>query len=397
MRGKSATAIVPPKTDVPNMARTLPQQQLSVIDSRWDGVLNRIAALTKEEKVEICGLSNVEGALFLAQPGELNTGTLNATLAEAAGALIRRDKPRDIALGLYVQLNQVDWDAKEIEGSSYKPCKEGSDCRRNESTDTSQRMKAAATVPLVKLALAGNDPSVYATAVYACNGARTGSCASISYGGWAKIEPDNGAVWLMLAKEAAARKDIAARDAALQRAAASAGFDARMPAFLTVFEVDAVKAQSPLVQSLIGITLTGLNAAAAIPQAGALGSLCLRVEAMDEARKSLCDKLANKMLATDDSVLGLIVPTAVGENIGWDAARIQALRDERAVATGLVFDMTFDKNVWSCENLAKSNQWIQNSLSKGERAIAREYIAASGETLSELAKKYRGTYPSLIR
>ncbi len=368
-------------------------QQRTTSDINQDGLLERFAAMLKEEKTAVCGLSDAEAGLFLARGEGQDISSVNATLAEVAGSLIRSDKLRDTALGLYLQLNQVEWEAKEIEGSGYKPCLAGSDCRRNESTEASQRMRAAATEPLVKLALAGSDPTIYAMAVYACGG----SCASISYAGWTKIEPDNAAVWLMLAAEASTRKDIAARDAALQRAANAKAFDTRIPSLAAVFDGDAVKRQSPLGQVSIGIAMIGLNALPTITSTGALGTICLGREPLDEKRKSICNLLASKMLKTEESMVGRMMATGVGKKLGWDEARLQALRDEYAIAMGLSLDASFSEKPYSCDSLTKSSRWVQKSLSKGERALAREYVAESGKTLAELAEKYRKAYPGVVR
>ena len=367
--------------------------QRPTTDANPDGLLEKFTAMLKEKKIEVCGLSDAEAALFLARGEGQGIASVNAALAEVTGSLIRSDKPRDTALGLYLQLNQVEWEAKQIEGSGYKPCLVGSDCRRNESTEASERMRAAATEPLVKLALAGSDPAIYAMAVYACGG----GCASISYAGWAKIEPDNAAVWLMLAAEASTRKDIAARDAALQHASNAKVFDARIPSLAAVFDGDAVKRQSPLGQVSIGMAMIALNAVTTITSSGALGTICLGREPLDETRKGICNSLAAKMLVTEESMAGRMIATGVGKKLGWDEARLQVLRDEYAIAMGLSFDAGFSENMYSCESLTKSSRWIQKSLSKGERTIAREYVAESGKTLGELAEKYRKAYPGSVR
>lgn len=362
-------------------------------------------ALLQGKKVEVCGLSDLDAALFLAEQEELEgltmnksemgKGAANAALSEASAKLMQSNSLRDQALGLYVQAHQAEWAAID-EGIKAKRCKGDMRCESDE-WESKPQVRAAVAEPVVKMALAGRDPAIYATAMYACGSARIDACAAISYLGWARIDPDNAAVWLMVASEAAAQKDLAARDVAMRRAASASGYDTRIPSLATLFESEAVKAQSPLERMFIGNSLNTITALAWPPPYGALGSYCLRGETTDPARKDVCDALANKLLDLDKSLVGHRTASRIGEKIGWDAARLQTLRDESVVEFALALDIGLTGNKYSCENLAKSDQWTQKLLSKGDRGIALERIAKSGMSITELVEAYRKTNPELFK
>ncbi len=374
-------------------------------ESDWEKLRARIVALLKGRKVEVCGLSDLDAALFLAEheelegltmnKSEMGKGAANAALSEASAKLIQSNSLRDQALGLYVQAHQAEWAAID-EGIKAKRCKGDMRCE-SEAWEPKPQVRAAVAEPLVKMALAERDPAIYATAIYACGNTRIDACAGISYLGWARIDPDNAAVWLMVASEAAAQKDLAARDEAMRRAASASGYDTRIPSLATLFESKAVKAQPPLERMLIGNSLNTITALAWSPPYGALGSYCVRGETTDPARKGVCDALANKLLDLDKSLVGHRAASRIGEKIGWDAARLQTLRDESVVEFALALDIGLTENEYSCENLAKSDQWTQKLLSKGDRGIALERIARTGKSITELVEAYCKTNTELFK
>lgn len=361
------------------------------------GLMERFAGMLSEKRIDVCDLSNTEAAQFLSQGVVSDFAGANAAFSEATGKFLRSEQPRDRAVGLYAQLYQVEWEARTIEGSNYKPCLVGTDCRRNDSTEESQRVRAVATDPLVKLALSADDPAIYAMAVYACGGRKSATCAQVTYAGWAKIEPTNGAAWLMVAAEASSSRDAAARDAALQRVVATGTFNPRFPSLLPLLEADAVVRQSSLGQFSISAALVGVQVQSLLTISNALATVCLRGESLDEARANACDKLASQLLDVDENVMSSMIAIAVGNKVGWQPERVKRYRDEAAVALGLSSDQNSVENPYSCESLARSVREARTWFSKGERAMAREHAFASGKSLAALADEYRKKYPNLIK
>jgi hypothetical protein len=385
--------------DLPNAAisgadptKTLTSRPAILLDSALN-TRERVAALLKEN-VEVCGLSALEAAYFIASNGTTEASTASAVLASLAQKLIQVDEPRQKAKGLYMQARLVQLVSLESEAIAYHDCKGDIGCS-GRSDEIQKQQRVAAAEPLISLALAGRDPDIYAAASYACNLATNGSCAAIT-SRWAAVDPDNAAAWAIVASAATTRDDVETRDHALRQAAAAGKYDLRFPSMAALTDVDFVKAQPILMQAQIGNHAFGLLASAALVQSSAMTNLCLR-SSLDEARKALCGTLAEKMLAANNDVLGLSVAIAVGEKIGWNAARMQELRNEKSLVMGLLHEMMDVKNPYSCENLTKHNQWLQRTLAHGERGMAREKIAASGKSLAELAAHYRNVYPNALR
>ncbi len=343
-------------------------------DPGWEALLKKVTALLGGKKIEVCGLPDLDAALFLAEQEDLDGFTLNhsrigqseanAALAQASAKLIQSESLPEQALGWYVQARQT----------------------------------GTVADPLVKLALAGRDPAIFATALHACAGKGGNPCASISATDWTTLEPDNAAVWLMVAGEANARKDTVVRDAALRRAAATTGYNSRFPALAPVFDTAPVTAQSALVQSLVGGTLISMDAIhSSVQKYSALMQYCVRDKTVDPTRNSTCDTLANKLLDHDDYFVGDSIAAYIGEKIGWDASRVQFIRDKKDVEMSLAYDDGSISNVYGCESLAKSNQWLRDSFSKGDRARARERIAKSGKTLATHIEEYRKAHQATAK
>lgn len=384
---QTTAPLVDESRDPAAMARILAAQKTRFDEPGWQDFLNKIAALLKDGKLDVCGLPDLEAAIFVAGNGEMDMRAANAALAETAGKLIDSHKPRDQAIGLYVRAIQADWMEQE-EAVNQLRCKGDIQCTISAQVVNPQARQAPAAL-LATLALTAADPGIYAAAIYACAGARTGACGAINFAGWARLEPDNAAAWLMVAHEAAASKDFTARDDAYQHFALAKNYDPRMPSLAPVFDAETMQAQPLLVQNAIGGAFIGANAAATITSTIGLNDYCLRGVVMDHARRRSCDTLINKMLMADSSLIDLVMATAIGKKIGWDAARLQALKDERDVVQGLAMQLMFGGNAFSCASLAKSNQWLRAALGEGELAIGRDYVAKSGKTLSELAEKFR--------
>ena len=127
---------------------------------------------------------------------------------------------------------------------------------------------------------------------------------------------------------------------------------------------------------------------------GGLASYCLHDKSVDASRNALCDALTNKLLENDDSAVGLSMAIHFGKRLGWDEAKLEALRDEKATVLGPMMDGMSDEKVYTCGWLDKNIQLIREMLSTGERPLARERIAKSGQPFSDVAKKYRARDPN---
>jgi len=402
-RDKAINALLNSKSNIAPDARMARPQNPPADSTAWRTILDNLTTLLKGGKVEVCGLSDFDAALFVAGDTETSARAFNTTLAQLIGKLLAEGKTEEQTQALYLQALLPDWSRRIEDGGKYRICGADLECMAkliNANTPAGAIPDPTpAAEPLVRLALTSRDPNIIAAAIYACQGTRAGACGAISIADWAAVDADNAAVWLMTANDAVARKDTAARDHALRRAAIAPGYDLRVPSLASIANSDLVEAQLPIVQFEIRNQLAISNIAPSIPQSLSVSSYCIHDERIhkDEVRRALCDTLANKLLQHDESLIGLINAIAIGAKLGWDASRLQSLRDEKAVGLGWMYDAFPSGNMFSCKQLAQSNMLIQNALTKSERQIGRKVVANSGKSLAEVANEYRVSYPRLSK
>jgi hypothetical protein len=345
---------------------------------------------------EICGLSADEAKTYINTNGgsveHLPMPAFNAALDK----LLRSDKSEERLVGFYVRAHEAGETAMKAERVNYPGCKSDSGCW-DATYKARQEAQASAAEPLVKWALSSGDANIYAAALYACGALKAGACSSVSYAGWAQIEPENASVWFLIASDAERRKDVAARTAALDRAAAGRDYNPRVPNVAAIFNADSVRAESPLVQSLVASKLLMVDIVPRLNWASGIGRHCGHAEAMDDTRRTLCDQLATKIAEKDETLLGAMIARSAGERAGWDAARVQHLKDEYTVATMPLMKLSLDEKMLTCESLNTINAWIGKSLAVGERAIARELVRTSGKSFAELAEEFRKPVSSVAK
>ena len=370
-------------------------------ESGWKAILENLAALLKRNKVEVCGLSDFDAALYIAGDTEVGTAAVNTTLAQVTGKLVGSEQPREQALGLYMQAHLAEWARNYGEQSKYRICDGDMACIAQKMSVPQApaapvpETRSVDAAPLVALARSSRDPNIVAAALYACRDVQTGACKSISATDWAAIESNNAAAWLKVAADAAARTDNLGREDALRRAMVATEYDARTPAFSLVTDSDLVIAQSPLVKYFISSHLVNSRMSASGRPIWGLAGYCAYEKTIEAPRNTLCDTLANKVLENDDSLTALYVARAIGKKNGWDIAHLQSLQDELDVFLGIASDAVSGKNIFSCQQLEKENKLAKLALAKGDRGILRKVAADSGKTLAQLAAQYRIAYPGL--
>ncbi len=402
-REKAINALLNSNTTRAPDARMARQQNSSADSPAWKSILDNLALLLKGDKVEVCGLNDFDAALFIAGDSETSTRAFKTTMAQLIGKLLAGGNPAERTQALYIQALLPVWSRRIEDGGKYRICGADIECRgklinANILAGAIPDQTPAAE-PLVKLALASRDPDIIAAAIYACQGTRAGACGAVSIADWLAVDADNAAAWLMMASDAMSRNDKSARDDALRRAAMAPGYDLRAPSLASVTNSDLVAAQSPIVQFEILNQLAISNIVPALPLSYPLIGPCVRDinNATHEARKALCDTLANRLLQHDESLMGLTIAIAIGTKLGWDTRRMQALQDEKAVGLGWMSDASPGGNMFSCKHLAQSNLLSQKVLTKSERQIVRDVVTNSGKSLAEVANEYRVSYPGLSK
>ncbi len=352
-------------------------------------------ATVREETPEVCGFSQseVEAYLKLGDADVLDPSKKSAlVLADIARDMIQSKEISEQAVGLYVMAHLAGWKAMEAERLNNLDCKPSEECS-SKPFYAMQEARVASLEPLIKLATSSNDPGVYTAALYACLGAKDGGCENLSYAQWADMEPDNAAAWLSAASEAESRKDASAQAVALQRAVEATRYDFHVPRLAGIVETESAQAQGPLSLSPMYALLFSANAMAGVPLFSGMLKHCSREEVQDDARRTLCDALAEKMAESDESLITASIARLIGERVGWSAERLQSLKDEYTVGTGQIFEGITDQNMLSCDVLKKSNQRALRVLQIGDRAAAREAVEKRGQSMAEMAQLYRNSTP----
>jgi hypothetical protein len=342
----------------------------------------------KEHTSEVCGLSASEAKAFIASRDKPLASSSNRGMAEAVSKLVQSSNLREKTLGLFITTIQTSLATADAERLNTPGCKADEPCFLKQF-EAQMQARLANAEALVKLALSSGDASAYAAALYACGSAVQGACSTISYSRLAEMVPDNAAAWLMVAGEANLKKDNVAVAKALQRAVDAKSYDVYTPPLASVLSSELVKAQTPLEQSLIATELRKIGSVVAFLKTEGVFSYCVPAGALDGGRRAICEALAAKFVEKDETSGALLVASKVGEKLGWSAERLQPLNDELDISVGQNFIAEINPNKFTCDNLAKSNQALQKSLTLGQRTAIRQFVGNSGKSLSEVAAEYR--------
>jgi hypothetical protein len=373
--------------------KSLSQTQPSTEDESF------LATVFRGHTPQVCGLTEAEAKAYVASNGFFDVPIARRGLADAVSKFVQSKDLREKTLGLYLLAHLANEATMESERLNFPGCTPSSACFFDKPYEAMLKARPANAEPLVKLALSSNDVDLYAAALYACSGDKTGSCGLVKYERWAEMEPDNAFAWLMVASEAESRKDSATRTAALQSAAAAKGYDSRVPSMAAVFEAESVQVQSATAQMAILGALTQINSATGFKPMSGWGRHCGVAESMDEDRRITCEALATKVAEKSETLIGIRMASTIGERVGWSSERLQQLKDEYAVATGKMWSefSNLDKNMFTCDTLAKTNESARKLLKGGERQMTRDLVKSSGKSLAELAEGYRKTIPNSVK
>ena len=306
----------------------------------------------------------------------------NQALRQMANALIAGD-PRSMARGLALRA------ALDYHGDP--PSRGEADTVAMALQRAAARSTADRQV-LAKLALGTSDVEVYKTAYLTCLPApAAGACAQLNAAEWGRRDPSDGLAWLFAAQEAHNAKDMTARDEAFYRMSQASRLSG-------AWQSVSAHASDPSLSALptstrIGavLTLMLLQANQPVPSYGAAIDYCPKDVAKDPVRRERCSALATALSERDTTVMGTVIGHAIGERVGWPAARLEALRDERD-ALRLVSDdntVALLDDPTSCNGFVAVKRYVEEHGRLGELALLRERIRASGESVSVLAQRWR--------
>ncbi len=349
---------------------------------------------TPAAPIEVCGYGKTldpEAADFWKQVRSISerTAAIDAAVVELGAS----GEPGNRAVALYFQAVLSFVRAEDAAIASSRGCERNETCRRA-AGEAAGQASAPYQQQLIDLATQTTDPMVYSLAYTTCMrkwGARPAGCASLTARRWAEIDPHNGAAWLFVAGEAAARNDDAARVEAMTRAAAAERFDQYGSALLRPTATRAVHDAQPLEK--IGAFTQTLGVYAAWPESS-YSEAAAYCEAgtpqMLDARRPLCDALATRLVERDATTMGLTFGRRIGERLGWSPGRLAAIRDERdALAWAEARDAPAFHEIYSCGALEKLISRSARTLKYGERGALQREVVNSGRTPADLAHMLR--------
>jgi len=248
---------------------------------------------------------------------------------------------------------------------------------------------------LVQLAVGADDPAIYAMAVYACNtysdSAPTGSCRQITLNTWAKLDADNAVPWLLLAGQAQAKKDVAAEAAAFSQAARAKKSDAYNFSLYAYSELEMPSDVTPLERWYLSTEVVGIEAATAALHYHVAGKHCSAALMSDDGIRQQCDALAELFVSKGTNLLDLSIGTSLGARAGWSHSHVAGLTEERDALMQAIAQATPSSNddLWTCDGVHRGNAYMGEWVRLGEIGAAREAVAHSGRSVSELAQKQR--------
>ena len=266
------------------------------------------------------------------------------------------------------------WKTELIGGSDVRARAVGLSLQRLD--DISARSLAADTSleQLVELATTAREPVVYGIAVGVC---KTGladdavpACRRLSVSEWAKIDPDNAVPWLANAAAARDNGDGWAESVAFARAAQTHKVDnysdAGLSAALAALPADAARAERTAVEA----HLIGYDAALARPDIIEVSRYCSATALQQSQIHDQCDAVAQLLLDHGGTLLNFSLGRSIGQRLGWAAVRLDDLARERDALLNLLAPNGDEE--WSCNYMAREDEFVQRRAQVGELAALRE-------------------------
>jgi hypothetical protein len=231
---------------------------------------------------------------------------------------------------------------------------------------------APAIDALARLAAVSRDRAVFAMAFDACHGGglsyRTseGGCQLVTAEDWSRADPGNAVPWLHLARQAMARGETEAADAAMARAAA-AGVSDDHGAALPGLVLGALPATMPPIErTAVTAEVLALSVSSAAPYHDAVTAYCSERALGDAARARTCEAMAGTLLNGGRSSADTLAGVQLAERLGWPAERTSTLMLRQQSALDAATGFSARNSPLGCEGLQRAQ-----SLAEREFAARR--------------------------
>lgn len=270
--------------------------------------------------------------------------------------------------------------------------RQSADARTRAAALMAERDHAA----LVEMAVRSSDPTVYAFALHSCqwrgpDGSRPPACQLVSHAQAARLDADNGAVWLHIAAEAHARQDSDGVAAALHRATAATTVKQRQFDFASLALAALPPSLPPAERTSTLVALIGLQAALGALPYRATTAYCARSLMADANRRQTCDAVAELLVGKGHSLIDFAIGRRIGEAAGWPRERVELLA-ARSEASMHAFNDALSAapgGMVGCAAFQLAEQWHHDIALRGERAAAEALLARAGVNEAEMLSSYR--------
>ncbi len=256
--------------------------------------------------------------------------------------------------------------------------------------------------PLVKLAAATRDASVYGIAQSACariaDDPSADADTAATHKAWcellnpaqrAALEPDNAIAWLRLAADADTRRDNVMVDEALRRAAAasSVGHDT----MAAVEQVDRHAAATAATASNSALWIHRALGDAGLHSAVIPVALC--GDRASGSRREHCAQISERLLSKPQSAADLALGLALGKQVGLDESMLTQRRQEMEAvqaADEARTDRWNGKDRYACAVMLQQREWLRKVGSQGEWRTARDAaVAKVGGSMEALLRRHQ--------
>jgi hypothetical protein len=269
--------------------------------------------------------------------------------------------------------------------------------------DAARKDPEAARDELVQLALATQDPAVFALANTKCNKAveepaASGVCPQLTLDEWTRADPDNAVPWLQLAAKARKDNNPAAETAAFEHASQAHRYESYNWSMFGFAEPAMPRDITAADRWFLTTEVLGVEAAMPVPYLP-MFQYCSREALSDSTVHRQCNALAELIVNKATTLMELSVGKSLGARVGWPAHVLDKLTQQLQASMQAFAQMapSDPDEQWSCASVERGNAFMSDWERLGERGIANEAIERSGESLSELSHKYSDRLETMRR
>ena len=244
---------------------------------------------------------------------------------------------------------------------------------------------------LARLALAAQDPAVYAIAFNTCRKHASGACALLSAEQWMRIDPGNAVPWMHVLADAHDRRDAQAEAEALYQVSVAKRFETRefaIPGLIAAIESLAPGDEPGTVSAFeLAHETFGMAATWGMPSYQHLTQACRSDALRDANRRQTCEGIATTLSERSDTVLPAMIGLSIGRRIDWPMERVARARGEyEAYASSTTQEPGGAEQMLACSGMRRALARLERQGEIGEVAYLRQWAKASGKSPEEFER-----------